>query len=250
MKLTFPTLALLAVWGLALSACSPAPSGVSVHDPYEPVNRSVHAFNKTLDRAAVRPAGKVAAALPTEITASVTNFADNVSLPGYIVNGVLQGDIGGAGTNAMRFVLNTTVGIMGLFDPADAIGLYEVDTDFGETLHVWGVPEGAYVELPLFGPSNERDAVGRVVDFFIDPLDHWGTQVQSSGSLPSNIADKIISRGRFGDTVDSVLYESADSYAQTRILYLERRRYTLGIVVEEAYEDPYADPYFDPYEDQ
>ena len=238
----------------ALSACSVAPEGVSIHDPYEQANRQTHELNVALDRNVLRPASKVTNALPEVVTAPVSNFADHVGLPGMVVNGVLQGDIKGAGTNAFRFVVNTIFGIGGLFDPADAIGIYEEDTDFGETLAVWGVPEGAYVVLPGFGPSTERDAVGRIVDFVIDPLDGIVDENVLPYATGSRAADIVITRGNFGSTVDSVLYESADSYAQMRVLYLDSRRYELGTPVVDAYADPYADPYsdpyFDPYEDQ
>ena len=246
-----PHISSVLVIGLvALSACTPAPEGGGINDPYESANRQVHAFNKALDTAVLRPAGQSVAALPPEVTGMVTNFADNVGLPGAVVNGALQGDIGGVAQNTMRFVINTTVGIGGLFDPADTIGLTEKKTDFGQTLHVWGVPEGAYVELPLLGPSTERDAVGEVVDLIMDPLGAVGTQQQLTYGTGSRIADIVISRGRFGSTFDSVLYESADSYAQTRVVYLDNRHFELGIQADDAYMDPYADPYFDPYQDQ
>lgn len=238
------------VVALVLAGCSVAPPGVEVHDPYEEVNRSVHAFNKDVDRALLRPAGQAAAALPDALTIPVSNFADNTALPGMVLNGILQADIEGVAVNTMRFVLNSTVGLLGLFDPAAEIGLVAKETDFGETLAVWGVPEGAYVELPLLGPSTERDAVGTLVDFVIDPLDAIGNDTLSEWDTPATVADLVIQRGNFGETIDSVLYDSADSYAQTRLLYLQNRRFELGGNDEEGYVDPYADAaYIDPYED-
>lgn len=238
------------VAALALSACSVAPPGTGIHDPYEQVNRAVHEFNKDVDSAFLRPAGQVAAALPDALTIPVSNFADNTALPGMVLNGILQADIEGVAVNTMRFVLNSTVGLLGLFDPAAEIGLVAKDTDFGETLAVWGVPEGAYVELPLLGPSTERDAVGQLVDFVIDPLDAIGNDRMSRWDTPAFVVDLVIQRGSFGETFDSVLYDSADSYAQTRLLYLQNRRFELGGEAEDAYVDPYADSaYIDPYED-
>lgn len=244
----------LALAGLAvLAACSVAPPGVEIHDPFEAQNRAVHAFNKDIDRALVRPVSQVAAAAPVELTVPVVNFSDNVALPGMVLNGLLQGDIGGAATNAFRFALNTTVGVLGLADPASVIGLEEVETDFGETLAVWGVPEGAYLELPLIGPSTERDAVGRLVDAVIDPLERFGTPAQVDYGRGAWVAEQVIERGQFGDTVDSVLYESADSYVQSRLLYLQNRRFELGEGTEAGtsgtFVDPFADPFADPYED-
>lgn len=225
-----------------LAACTPPQPGAAFNDPFEETNRSVHSFNKGLDRAFLRPAGQVAAAVPEEVTASVTNFADNAGLPGMVANGLLQGDIGGVGTNTFRFIINTTVGIGGLFDPAGAIGLTEDSTDFGETLAVWGVPEGAYMELPVFGPSTERDAVGTFVDLFFDPLDHVGTTTQLDYGTVARAADLAITRGRYMNTFDGVLYESADSYAQARLAYLQNRRFELGEEAPAAAEiDPFSD---------
>ncbi|QEE34354.1 VacJ family lipoprotein [Octadecabacter sp. SW4] len=233
--------------GVVLAACTPAQPGAQFNDPYESTNRGIHEFNKGLDQALLRPAGQVTAATPEVVTTPVANFADNVGLPGMIVNGILQGDIGGAATNTMRFVLNTTVGFGGLFDPAGGIGLNEETTDFGETLAVWGAPEGAYLELPVLGPSTERDAVGQLVDLVIDPLARYGTAEQARAATAARVADVAISRGRFGDTVDSVLYDSADSYAQARLLYLQNRRFELGVTDESTGIDPFADPFIDPF---
>ena len=231
---------LLAV--IALSACAVQQPGAEFNDPYEETNRSVHEFNKGIDRAFLRPAGQISAALPVEITDPVANFADNVGLPGMVANGLLQGDIGGSATNTFRFLINTTVGIGGLFDPAGAIGLAEETTDFGETLSVWGVPEGAYVELPVFGPSTQRDMVGIVVDMVFDPLDQVGTSPQVDYGTGARVAGLAISRGTFMNTFDSVLYESADSYAQARLAYLQNRRFELG-------EEPTVGDEIDPFSD-
>lgn len=227
-----------------LTACTAPTPDAAINDPFEGANRNVHAFNKGLDRAILRPAGQVANVVPDEISDRVTNFADNVGLPGMIANGLLQGDIGGSGTNTFRFIINTTVGIAGLFDPAGAIGLAEESTDFGETLHVWGVGEGAYVELPVFGPSTTRDAVGTLVDLVFDPLEGVGTDVQLDYGTATRAADLAITRGAFQDTFDGVLYDSADSYAQARLAYLQNRRFELGQDVPAGETiDPFADDF-------
>ena len=225
-----------------MAACTAPTPGADYNDPFEDTNRAVHAFNKGLDRSVLRPAGQVASVVPEEFSVPVVNFADNVGLPGMVANGLLQGDIGGSATNTMRFLINTTVGIGGMFDPAGAIGLTEESTDFGETLAVWGVPEGAYVELPVFGPSTERDAVGTFVDMFFDPLQSVGTSKQIELGTGSRLAGLAIDRGTFMDTFDSVLYESADSYAQARLVYLQNRRFELG-------EAPPASSEIDPFSD-
>lgn len=227
---------------VALAACAAPQADGAINDPFEQQNRNIHNFNKGLDRAVLRPAGQVAAAVPDEVTSRVTNFADNVGLPGMVANGVLQGDIGGFSTNTMRFLINTTVGIGGLFDPAGAIGLAEESTDFGETLAVWGFSEGAYVELPVLGPSTQRDAFGTLVDLVSDPLNHVGTAPQLDYGTGSRVADIAITRGTFMTTIDGVLYDSADSYAQARLAYLQNRRFELGEDAPAAVEiDPFSD---------
>ena len=237
--------ALLFVLPLCAAGCTVAPPGTEINDPYEPFNRQVHAFNKTLDQAVLRPLSRSTEGAPEGLGQPVVNFSSNAGLPGTVVNNLLQGDIGGAATNTLRFLVNTTVGIAGLADPASAIGLREVETDFGATLAAWGVPEGAYLELPGFGPSTERDAAGRVVDFILDPLDRldWVPREMQDYSLPAQVAEEVVERGQLGDTFDEVLYGSADSYAQARLIYLQNRRYELGqdLSAEDRYINPYED---------
>lgn len=240
-------LLLLAFVCAATTACSTGPEGASFHDPYEATNREAHDFNKALDEnvfGAIMGDGD-GPGIPPDISGMVINFADNAGGPGMVLNGLLQGNIASAGTNAFRFVLNTTVGVLGLFDPADAIGLPEVETDFAQTLAIWGIPEGAYLELPVLGPSTERDVTGMIVDALIDPLARYGTPVQNDYGTVAGIAARALKRGQYGDTIDSVLYDSADSYAQTRLIYLQNRRFELGVAAAEV-----ADPYDDLFGDQ
>jgi phospholipid-binding lipoprotein MlaA len=246
---------------VVLAACNNAPPGVDVYDPYEQVNRQVHEFNVGLDQAVIDPAGQVANTLAPPVRESIVNFSHNVSMPGAVFNGILQGDIEGAATNTMRFLINSTVGILGIFDPAGVIGLEEHETDFGETLAVWGFPEGAFIMLPVLGPSNERDAVGEVVDFYLDPLQIFGG-VEVAAAVPEVFqldtvawaGEQVIERGQFDDTFDDIYYNSADGYAQLRLAYVQNRRYELGQTAQTP--DPTADPaaaeeyYFDPYQDQ
>jgi len=229
---------------LALAACT-QPDGTSeFNDPYETTNRAVHDFNKSSDTRVLRPLSQAyVTVVPEPVQDSVINLAENIELPGVVVNNLLQFDLDAATRNTVRFAINTVFGIGGIFDPADVMGLREVSSDFGETLYVWGVPEGAYIELPLLGPSTERAAFGRLVDTVTNPL---------TASLPSperyygtglKVVKRIDQRGRFGSTLDSILYDSADSYAQSRLLYLQNRRFELGDTAGDAYFDPYEDPY-------
>ncbi|EPX84894.1 Surface lipoprotein [Rubellimicrobium thermophilum DSM 16684] len=227
----------------SLAACSVAPPGTEIHDPYEPFNRQVHAFNKQLDESVLRPLARETEQAPEGLREVVLNFSGHAGLPGAVVNGLLQGDLEGAATNTARFLVNSTLGLMGLADPAAELGLTEVETDFGETLAVWGVPEGAYLELPGLGPSTERDAVGRLVDFVLDPFDRLRAipEPVRALSLPAQIAEEVIERQQMGGLYDDILYGSADSYAQARLIWLQNRRFELGQTGADA------DVYFDPY---
>ncbi|ATG44622.1 VacJ family lipoprotein [Phaeobacter sp. BS52] len=220
-----------------------------VFDPYENTNRSIHNFNRGVDRFAFRPAAKgYVAVVPPDMVKSFNNFAENLSMPGQAVNALLQGNLKESGIAMSRFVVNTIFGIGGLGDPASDFNMPRVDTNFGETLHVWGVGEGAYVELPFFGPSTARDGTGILVDFFTNPISYARHNPADNIGVYAEVVRRLGDRGTYSDTIDSILYESADSYAQARLIYLQNRRFELGGDQSE-YEGVYGDPYSDPYED-
>lgn len=230
---------------LTLSACGTAPAPQGINDPRETANREVHELNRSIDEAILRPgANAYGGTVPNPLEQGISNFAGNLDVPGDVVNGVLQGRIGPAAENTLRFTVNSTVGLLGLFDVATALGIEGKETDFGETLHVWGAGEGAYVELPLLGPSTERDVIGRVVDVALNPMRLALPEPESTVASVAGIASRLGDRARYSDTIDSVLYESADSYAQARLLYLQNRRFELG---QEVGDDSFVDPYEDPY---
>lgn len=127
-------------------------------DPWEPVNRAVFRFNDTLDTYALRPVAKVYDRfVPEFLNDGVTNVFNNLGEPKNLINNLLQGKLHDAGVDLGRFLMNTTVGVVGTFDVATRMGLQRNDEDFGQTLGAWGVESGPYVVLPLFGPSTLRD---------------------------------------------------------------------------------------------
>ncbi len=215
-----------------LAACSvPGPGGApdGIHDPYETSNRKVHDFNRRVDKAVFGGSGPgYAGTVPRGVQRSVSSFADTVSLPQTVVNQVLQGRLVRASNNTVRFALNATIGIGGLFDVATEWGLPRDETDFGETLAVWGVPEGAFLEVPFLGPSTERDAAGDVVDLFTDPLKYVVPTPERYLGTAAKTLDKVGQRSEFKDVIDSILHESPDSYPQLRLMYLQNRRFELG----------------------
>lgn len=251
-----------------LSACA-APSGPdAINDPFEPANRTVHAFNKGVDRALVGPASKGVGIVPEPVLRGIDNVADTLALPGDIANNLLQLRLADAGQNTLRLGVNLTFGLAGLLDVSSELGLEGQPTDFGETLHVWGVGEGPYLELPLVGPSTARDTVGMAVDIALDPVSRVLPVREANAARAIRLVSRLGDRARFSDTVDSLLYDSADSYAQARLLYLQNRRFTLSRgkaasggdgASDEGFIDPYADApsddapsddgFIDPYED-
>lgn len=237
----------VAAWGslaVLLAACA-TPQGAATRsdDPLEPVNRAVHGFNVAADRVVVRPAAVVLGpVLRSPVGTGINNFSDNLGMPQAVVNKLLQARFADATHNTWRFAINSTIGLAGLFDPATAMGLEARDTDFGVTLNDWGMAEGPFVMLPLKGPSNARDAVGTVVDLATDPLDAVMSRGERDVKTSAWVLSKVGDRARYQDTVDSILYESADSYAQTRLMYEQSRRFELG---QEAGDDAFIDPYED-----
>jgi phospholipid-binding lipoprotein MlaA len=226
-----------------LAACARAEPGAAVNDPYEPGNRAVHRFNTSVDRALFgTPETKGALpTIPKPVTLRLGNVASNLGMPSAVLNSVLQLKFGPALQNTFRFAINTTIGIGGVFDPATAIGIDADPADFGETLYVWGFPEGAYLEAPLIGPTTERDIAGLIIDTAIDPVNNLAEMPEAAYITAGRLVARVGNRQRFADTYESILYESADSYAQGRLLYLQNRHYELGI--EEEVFDPYEDPY-------
>lgn len=236
-----------AVAGLILvTACTKPVPSAEINDPFEKENRSMHAFNVAVDEAFAKPASERS---PTAgrgpVAMGLKHFVDNLEGPRDVVNNVLQLRLGQAAHNTLRFAVNTTVGLGGIFDPASAMGVEPKPTDFGETMYVWGVDEGHYLELPLLGPSTARDALGKVVDVAINPMSMLVKSPESYALTAAKVADSVASRARHADIVDSVLHDSADSYAQSRLLYLQNRRFELGQTTSDentidVYEDPYG----------
>lgn len=229
---------------LLVSACATSQPSAEINDPYEATNRKTHEFNRGLDRLIVRPTSNAyGTVVPLPARIVVTNFADNLNEPGNVVNSLLQGRIEDAGHSTFRFAVNTVFGLGGLLNPASDMGLEDRSTDFGETLYVWGVPEGVFGELPVVGPVTARHAVGKFVDLFTNPLRVVAEGPEVTVQTAANVAAGFGTRYRLSETIDSILYDSADSYAQSRLIYLQNRRFELGADTEGSDIDPFEDPY-------
>jgi phospholipid-binding lipoprotein MlaA len=138
----------------------------------------------------------------------------------------------------LKFFVNSTLGVAGVYDASSRLGLSTEKTDFGETMARWGLSEGPYLDILVLGPSNQRDGVGRIVDIIFDPIGLIGAGPKSVAALTS-IGLGLSARSQFRESIDSILYESTDSYAQSRLFFLQNRRYLLGTNQTQPYIDPY-----------
>ena len=218
----------LAVALLSLAGCAIQPP--KTEDPWQNVNRKTFAFNEKVDKAVVRPVAvgyrKVTTATMRKL---IGNFYSNIELPVSIVNDLLQARPAGAARNTGRFAVNTTIGLLGFFDPASELGLTLDKTDFGVTLARWGVPDGPYMVLPLLGPTTVRDVWAWPVDgYLLDPMS-WYAREHSfryyAEYLPIMLY-YVQLRASFIDS-ESFLNSAYDPYLMTRDAYLQRRTYLI-----------------------
>ena len=229
---------LLIVIFVVLSACRvPLEDGIS--DPFEASNRQAHEINKSIDKNIIRPIAIVYGDItPIKLQSVANNMSMNFSLPRYSMNYILQGELKNASKSSMKFLVNSTLGVGGIYDFSSQLGLTSEKTDFGETMAKWGFREGPYLEILVLGPSNQRDGIGKVVDLVLDPVSLIGVGAKSVATATS-VAFGLSARSQFRESIDSILYGSADSYAQSRLFFLQNRRYELGTNKAEHYIDPY-----------
>lgn len=212
---------------LLLSACTSLPKDsdgdpFDAKDPIKPFNQAVFSFNLGADQYVMKPVAETYHYLPGPIRQGFGNFLSNLKEPGNMVNGILQLDSGIAITAFWRFILNSTVGIAGLNDVAAEAGLKSKDTDFGKTLGSFGAGEGAYLVLPLAGPSTVRDTTGLVVDWFLDPVGWFLTTPEGIAQM---VAEGITTRDAETAVINQFYYESLEPYSATRAAYLQHNAF-------------------------
>ena len=195
-----------------------------IYDPFEEINRVIFTFNNAADKIVLEPVAKGYKKLPTPIQSGVGNFINNLKLPLAAFNQLLQGQ----GKNAMestgRFLVNSTIGIFGLIDVADDFGLNQKEEDFGQTLATWGVGDGFYIVLPLFGPSNLRDTTGMMMTMVSDPINAYSASQDESWAIPiRTAANAIDQRSQIIDEVNALRNNSVDYYAAVRSSYYQNR---------------------------
>ena len=202
-----------------------------VKDCFETVNRGVFAFNQALDNVIFEPVAKGYRYIPSPIRTGTSNALSNLSNLITIPNNLLQGDVKTAGVNTIRFVLNTTLGILGIWDPAQALGFEKKEKeDYGQTLGSWGIGPGCYLVLPVLGPSTVRDTVGTFANFVGG--DPWYNVTVTNDTNYFNESDYYTTRITSGvdyrakniESFDNLEKNSIDFYASIRSLYLQDRQ--------------------------
>jgi phospholipid-binding lipoprotein MlaA len=249
---TSPRLSILAVLAAMLfiggcatnstAAAGKGDPGASQVDPWESTNRPIFEFNRKVDRATLRPiATGYERVLPSFMRTGVSNFMANLRGPRNIVNNFLQGKGGDGLSETGRFVVNSTVGLLGLFDVGTKVGLESHREDFGQTLAVWGVPDGPYVMVPFAGPQTLRDVFAFPLDVLADPLWYYEHDAPRYALYALRFIDI---RAGFLAT-DDLLDESYDPYVRLREAYLQNRRFAVydgnPPVDEDFYDDFYDD---------
>ena len=190
-------------------------------DPIEPVNRAIFEFNRVADQILIKPLAQMyQVLLPEPLRDGIRNFLDNLRTPVTLANDLFQGKFDRAAVTVQRFVINSTAGVGGLFDVARDFGIQGHREDFGQTVATWGGGEGMYLVLPILGPSNPRDAVGLVVDGFLDPVNYFAP---GEVILARSLVRGVVERERVLDTLDEIERASLDFYATLRSLYRQRR---------------------------
>jgi phospholipid-binding lipoprotein MlaA len=221
---------------LSLAGCATPPDDPeeraafdAANDPFEPMNRYFFEINYALDELFFKPlAGWYWLALPDFAHDSISNVIDTLDAPMVLANDLLQGEWERAKTTSLRFAINSTFGIAGLFDVAKGWGHPSHSEDFGQTLAVWGVPEGPYLVVPILGPSSIRDTVSRGVDAYMDPFSYLETALGIAYVFSSRYVVKgLEERSRNLTTLDAIREGSLDYYATLRSIYRQNRDYEI-----------------------
>ena len=226
--------------GLGLTAC--AGPGGHPKDPLEPINRVTFRFNETADRYVMRPAAEVYDLAPLPVKVGVGNFFGNLADVWIGVNNLLQGKFAEGLSDGGRFLVNSTVGMLGVFDIATELGLDKHDEDFGQTLGRWGVGDGPYIVLPLLGSSNLRDTAGLIGDLNVDPV----MAINSPGPRNRVTALRFINRRSQLLGADTTAEQaSLDKYDYMRSFYIQYRQSQIYDGQPPRVKDPDDEAYMD-----
>lgn len=207
----------------AAAAAQDAPQAV-VYDPIEGTNRGLFGVHQSLDRNVLGPVARgYKAVTPSPVRRGVRNVLDNLGEPVTFINDVLQGRPSRAGETATRFMTNSTVGVLGVFDVAGGLGVERHDEDFGQTLGVWGVRPGPYIFVPVIGPTNARDLTGRVVDIALNPINALDFDGAGAARTTATVVNGVDARAAADEQLAALNASATDPYATYRSLYAQNR---------------------------
>ena len=208
---------------ILLSGCKTL-TDVSSNDPLEPLNRSIFGFNEGVDQVILRPTAIAYKELiPDPIRSGIRNMLRWLNGPVIVMNDLAQANIDQAKKDALRFLMNATS--LGFIDIASDSDIKYKKEDFGQTLGFYGVPSGPYLVFPLLGPSNTRDAIGRVVDYFLNPFSYVGnTNSRTPYTVSKNTLSAVSFRSENFEQIDDLRSSSLDAYAKVRTIYRQQRR--------------------------
>ena len=225
---------------LIFAADGRAQDSYGENDPLEDFNRVMFDVNQTVDGLVLKPLAEFyVLVLPGEVRHRISNVLDNLGEPLNVINNLAQGKVERAGSTVMRFTVNSTLGVAGIFDVATDWGYEHTPEDFGQTLAAWGIGGEPFLTLPLLGPSNPRDAVGFGVDWVADPV---GYLLPSEAGIARGATSGISQRAAFIDELETLERTSLDFYAAMRELYRQYR----GNVIRDGAPPPAMDvPDFD-----
>tara|TARA_B100000886_G_scaffold67184_2_gene42242 strand:- start:1390 stop:2139 length:750 start_codon:yes stop_codon:yes gene_type:complete len=192
------------------------------HD-YEKTNRTIHNFNDAIDQNFLKPTSKVYGILPNFIEIGISNAIANINEPSNFLNYLSQGNIPNGAYSLSRFLVNSTIGLVGLFDIASNIGLKKNDTDFGKTLKKWGIGEGQFLVVPFLGPKTSRHFFGTIVDISLNPVRYALKDEDTIVSFSPSIIYTLSERSRNSDIIDNLRETSIDYYSTLRSIYLQSR---------------------------
>jgi phospholipid-binding lipoprotein MlaA len=205
------------------------------NDPIEPLNRAMFFVNDGIDVLVLRPAAEAYRLfIPPEVRVAIRNVLGNLRSPIILVNDLLQGETQRAATTAGRFLVNTTIGVGGIFDVAKDFGLLGHTEDFGQTLAVWGTPEGPYLFIPVLGPSNPRDLAGAGAGIAMDPLTWVGGGTIQAVSITRTGVGAVDTREGLIEPLDILRQQAIDPYAALRSAYRQRRAVEIANTTNES----------------
>ena len=194
-------------------------------DPLEPINRVVFSFNSIFDKTVVRPVSILyRGVVPGFVRNRITYSLNNLGMPVTVINNILQGELSKARIATSRFLINSTFGILGFFDPASSLGLVSENEDFGQTLAVWGFPSGPYIVIPFLGPSSPRNFAGLFSTSLLDPMYQVGNSTNQSAYRSYRIGVGAVDfRSQNIEILDDLQNNSLDYYAAVRSFYNQSR---------------------------